>query len=311
MIFNKPKFWDKKKPNIFAILLFPFSKIVTLISNLKSGENFKNSNIKTICVGNIYVGGTGKTPLSIKINNMLNEKKFKSVVAKKFYNEQKDEQLLIKNKTNLITKGSRKDCLNEAIKQNFQIVVFDDGLQDKSISYDIKICCFSSNNWIGNGWVIPAGPLRENIDSLKKFDIVFLNGADINNEEKREQIFKINKNIKIYESNYKLKALDKFDISQNYVAFSGIGNPENFSLTLKENNFKILKYFSFPDHYDYNKRDINVIKKFADKNKAKIITTEKDYLRIKKEFRNDIRFIEMELEIHNETEFNNFILDKK
>ena len=311
MIFNKPKFWDKKKPNFFAILLFPFSKIVTLISNLKSGENFKNSNIKTICVGNIYVGGTGKTPLSIKINNMLNEKKFKSVVAKKFYNDQKDEQLLIKNKTNLITKDSRKDCLNEAIKQNFQIVVFDDGLQDKSISYDIKICCFSSNTWIGNGWVIPAGPLRENIYSLKKFDIVFLNGADINNEEKREQIFKINKNIKIYESNYKLKALDKFDISQNYVAFSGIGNPENFSLTLKENNFKILKYFSFPDHYDYNKRDINVIKKFADKNKAKIITTEKDYLRIKKEFRNDIRFIEMELEIHNETEFNNLILDKK
>ena len=311
MIFNKPKFWDKKKPNFFAILLFPFSKIVTLISNLKSGENFKNSNIKTICVGNIYVGGTGKTPLSIKINNMLNEKKFKSVVAKKFYNEQKDEQILIKNKTNLITKDSRKDCLNEAIKQNFQIVVFDDGLQDKSINYDIKICCFNSNTWIGNGWVIPAGPLRENIYSLKKFDIVFLNGADINNEEKREQIFKINKNIKIYESNYKLKALDKFDISQNYVAFSGIGNPENFSLTLKENNFKILKYFSFPDHYDYNKRDINVIKKFADKNKAKIITTEKDYLRIKKEFRNDIRFIEMELEIHNETEFNNLILDKK
>ena len=311
MIFNKPKFWDKKKPNFFAILLFPFSKIVTLISNLKSGENFKNSNIKTICVGNIYVGGTGKTPLSIKINNMLNEKKFKSVVAKKFYNEQKDEQLLIKNKTNLITKGSRKDCLNEAIKQNFQIVVFDDGLQDKSISYDIKICCFSSNNWIGNGWVMPAGPLRENIYSLKKFDIVFLNGADINNKEKREQIFKINKNIKIYESNYKLKALDEFDISQNYVAFSGIGNPENFNLTLKENNFKILKSFSFPDHYDYNKKDINVIKKFADKNKAKIITTEKDYLRIKKEFRNDIRFIEMELEIHNETEFNNFILDKK
>ena len=311
MIFNKPKFWDKKKPDFFAILLFPFSKIVTLISNLKSGENLKNSNIKTICVGNIYVGGTGKTPLSIKINNMLNEKKFKSVVAKKFYNEQKDEQLLIKNKTNLITKGSRKDCLNEAIKQNFQIVVFDDGLQDKSISYDIKICCFSSNTWIGNGWVIPAGPLRENIYSLKKFDIVFLNGEDINNEEKREQIFKINKNIKIYESNYKLKALDKFDISQNYIAFSGIGNPENFNLTLKKNNFKILKYFSFPDHYDYNKKDINVIKKFAYKNKAKIITTEKDYLRIKKEFRNDIRFIEMELEIHNETEFNNLILDKK
>ena len=176
---------------------------------------------------------------------MLNEKKFKSVVAKKFYNEQKDEQLLIKNKTNLITKGSRKDCLNEAIKQNFQIVVFDDGLQDKSISYDIKICCFSSNTWIGNGWVIPAGPLRENIDSLKKFDIVFLNGADINNKEKREQILKINENIKIYESNYKLKALDKFDISQNYVAFSGIGNPENFKLTLKENNFKIPKFFHF------------------------------------------------------------------
>ena len=57
--------------------------------------------------------------------------------------------------------------------------------------------------------------------------------------KRKNKIFKINKNIKIYESNYKLKDLDKFDISQNYVAFSGIGNPENFNLTLKENNFKI------------------------------------------------------------------------
>ena len=71
----------------------------------------KFPNIKTICVGNIYIGGTGKTPLSIKISKLLNEKNFKTTVAKKFYNEQKDEQLLIKNKTNLISKRNRKDCL--------------------------------------------------------------------------------------------------------------------------------------------------------------------------------------------------------
>ena len=303
MIIKKPKFWDQTKPNIFAYLLTPISKIVTFYNFIKKKETLEFPNIKIICVGNIYIGGTGKTPLSIKISELLNSKGIKTTVIKKYYSEQKDEQLLINSRTNLISKKYRKDCANEAINKNFKYAVFDDGLQDKSIKYNYKICCFSSNNWIGNGYVIPAGPLREKISSLKNFDIVFLNGPDINNAEIKEKILKLNSKIKIFEGYYKPENINKFDVSKNYIAFSGIGNPDNFHLTLKENKFKIIKYFSFPDHYNYKKYEIDNIKKFATKNNSKIVTTEKDYLRINKELRNNIDYIKIDLEINNKSAF--------
>ena len=303
MIIKKPKFWDQKKPNFFAYLLIPLSKIVTIYSLLKNKNVLEFPNIRTICVGNIYIGGTGKTPLSIKISELLNSKGIKTTVLKKFYSEQKDEQLLIKSRTNLISKRSRKDCSNEAINKNFKYAIFDDGLQDRSIKYDIKICCFNSYNWIGNGCVIPAGPLREKISSLKNIDIVFLNGPDINNEEIREKILKIKNNIKIFEGKYEIENIERFDLSKNYIAFSGIGNPENFYFTLKENRFKITKNFSFPDHYNYKKNEIENIKKFAHTNNLKIVTTEKDYLRISKELRNNINYIKMDLDISDKKTF--------
>ena len=303
MMIKKPKFWDKKKPNFFAYLLMPISNLVSLYSLVKKDQNLKFPNIKTICVGNIYIGGTGKTPLSIKICQLLNKKNLKSTVLKKFYNEQKDEQLLISNRTNLISKKGRKKCLENAIEKNYEFAIFDDGLQDKSINYDLKICCFSSNNWIGNGCVIPAGPLREKIDAIKEFDIAFLNGPNKENENIKNKIFEINSNIKIFEGRYTVKNLEKLDNRKNYIAFSGIGNPENFYTTLKENNFNISKYFTFPDHYNFKKIELDNIKKYARKNNLKIITTEKDYLRINKELRQDLSYIEIDLEILNEKQF--------
>ena len=140
---KKPKFWDKKKPNFFAYFLLPISKIVSLLIKLKKKENLRFPNIKIICVGNIYIGGTGKTPLSIKISQLLNKNNLNSTVVKKFYKEQKDEQLLISKKTNLISKKNRKECIDNAINKGFKCAIFDDGLQDYSIRYDLKICCFS------------------------------------------------------------------------------------------------------------------------------------------------------------------------
>ena len=308
MMIKKPKFWDKKKPGFFAYLLMPISNLVSLYNLVKKSQNLKFPNIKTICVGNIYVGGTGKTPLSIKICQLLNKKNFKSTVLKKFYNEQKDEQLLISNRTNLISKRDRKKCLENAIEKNYEFAIFDDGLQDKSINYDLKICCFSSNNWIGNGCIIPAGPLREKIQAIKEFDIVFLNGPNKENENIKNKIFKINRNVKIFEGRYVVKNLDKLDNSQNYVAFSGIGNPENFYSTLKENNLNIFKYFTFPDHYNYKKNELDNMKRYAIKNDLKVITTEKDYFRINKELRQDVDYIEMDLEIVNEKQFLDLLL---
>ena len=308
MKIKKPDFWDEKKPNLIAYLLLPVSKMIQILKSLKKSKNLNFPEIKTICVGNIYIGGTGKTPLSIKLSKLLNSKNLKAAVIKKFYIDQKDEQMLISKKTNLISKINRKDSLDSAIRQNFKYAILDDGLQENYINYDFKICCFSSNNWIGNGLTIPAGPLREKISSIENFDIIFLNGPDIENKVIKEKILKINNNIKIFEGSYKLKNSNNLDTSKNYLIFSGIGNPQNFDHTLKENNFKVFKHFTFPDHYNYKKNEIDNLKKFAKDKNLEIITTEKDYYRIKEELRNGINFIEIDLKISNESELISLIL---
>ena len=145
--------------------------------------------------------------------------------------------------------------------------------------------------------------MKEKIINSEKVDNSFNNYDD----SKLENIpFSEFKDIKVLESHYKPINLNEIDVSLNYVVFSGIGNPENFKFTLKQNNLKILKFFSFPDHYDYNNYEIDNIKKYANKNNSKIITTEKDYLRIDKQLRNDISYIEMDLEIVDENKFLQF-----
>ena len=99
MILKKPKFWDLKKPNFLAYLLYPFTifvKVNNIISNLIPKKKF--DNIKTICVGNLYIGGTGKTPTTLFLYKLLKKMDINPVTAKKFYDNQRDEQKLLKDK---------------------------------------------------------------------------------------------------------------------------------------------------------------------------------------------------------------------
>ena len=311
MKLNKPKFWDYKKPNFIAYILLPLTFFV-LVRNFftKKFSKKKNDKIKTVCVGNIYIGGTGKTPLSIKINNLLKIQGLRSTIIKKFYNDQSDEQNLIKNYTNLICKKNRSDALNDAVNQNFEFAIFDDGLQEKSISYDLKIVCFTNSQWKGNGFIIPAGPLREKIESLKNFDVVVINGDPKKNQDILNEIKQINNNINIFETFYKPSNLKEFDNNVDYVAFAGIGNSENFYNTMIENKLKVIKKFSFPDHYTYSNNDLTKILNYAKNNNAKVITTEKDYLRLNPNLAQDIKYLKLDLIIPDEKKLINILIKK-
>ena len=161
MNLKKPSFWDLPKPNLISYLLIPFS-LPILLRNFffQFFKRKKSSKIKTICVGNIYLGGTGKTPLVIKIYDILNKLGNKVATVKKNYSNQKDEQILLSKKTSLILSKSRKDAIQQGIDQNLDVLIFDDGLQTIGIEFDIKLVCFKIKNWIGNGQLIPAGPMR-------------------------------------------------------------------------------------------------------------------------------------------------------
>ena len=311
MKINKPKFWDSKKITYLSHLLLPFT-LPLIINNyfLSLSKKIEDKKIKTICLGNIYVGGTGKTPLTIKLNKILQQLGFKTATIKKFYKEHDDEQKLLNNKTKLYCKKNRSDALNEAIKDGIGVAIFDDGLQDRSLKYDLSFVCFNNVNWIGNGRLIPSGPLRENLRSILKYDAIFLNGNEENNSNIKESIKKISNNIKIFDTYYKPTNIHKFNTKDNYLIFSGIGNPDTFKTTLLKNKIKIIKEINFPDHYQYTKKDIEKIKYLSYDLNLKIITTEKDFVKISKEHSNNINFLEVDLVIKEQEELISFIKSK-
>ena len=303
MNFKKPSFWDLPKPILISYLLIPFSLPIILRNFLlQFYKRKKSSNIKTICVGNIYLGGTGKTPLVIKIYEILKKLDIKVATVKKNYSNQRDEQLLLKKKTSLIIANSRKNAVRQGLNEGYNVLVFDDGLQETQIDFDIKIVCFKIKNWIGNGQLIPAGPLREKVSSLKKFDAVFLNGNSNNFQKIKNQIQSIDANIKIFRSFYEISNMNKFDLNSKYLIYSGIGNPSDFKDILLENKFDIMKEMIFADHYKYTLNDFIKIQNTAKNENLKIITTEKDYMKIPEKFKKEIEFLAINLVIQNESE---------
>ena len=313
MNFKKPKFWDLKRPNFLAYLLYPFTIILEInnvISNVIPKKKF--TEIKTICVGNLYIGGTGKTPTSLFLYNLLKKNNINSVTAKKFYKNQIDEQKFLKDNSNFISLTDRKKIVKKAIEMKFDMIIFDDGLQEKWIDYDIKFACFDSEKWIGNGHLIPAGPLREKIDTIKNYHGIFL--KTVNENSNLDYIFdkirNINPKIEIFETNIEIKNINQFNIDKNYIIFSGIGNPDSFKKLLLKNQFKIIEEITFPDHYNYQDEDISEIINKANSNNAEIITTEKDFKRIPQNFREKISFLEINIKIKDETKLVQFLKTK-
>ena len=311
MIFKKPLFWDSKKQGIFSTILFPFTILTNINNFLLSISNKKiNNKIFSICVGNIYVGGTRKTPLAIKLYQILNKNHKGVVVGKKFYSSHNDEINLLKKKVHTLIENKRSLIIQEAIKKNKKIIIFDDGLQDKSIKYDLNFVCFDTLNWIGNGNLIPAGPLREKINSLKKFDAVFLKNISKPNNKIIRIIKKINPKIKIFNTRYKILNFNNFSLKDKYLIFSGIGNPDSFFEILKINKFLIKDQFIFPDHYSYTEKDfLNIIERSKELN-TKIITTEKDFIKIPKRYQKKIKCLKVDLDINNQKKLINFINEK-
>ncbi len=308
MKLKKPKFWDYKKPSFFSYLLLPLSITIGLIAKINSKPKYPNSKIKTICVGNIYIGGTGKTSLTIKIKEILDKNNIKACFIKKFYPNQTDEQKLLSKNGALFSNLKRITALNEAIAEGFEVAIFDDGLQDSSIKYDMEIVCFNNLNWIGNGLTLPSGPLRENINNLKSYENVFLNGNEESLIAIKEQIKRINPNININSGKYIPLNIGEFDKDQNYLVFSGIGNHKTFVEMLKNNKLKIVSDLEYPDHYQYSKKDFDEIIINAKKFNAHIITTEKDYLRLENLNRNEIFYVKSSLVISDEKNLTNKLI---
>jgi len=302
----QPKFWETK--NFISLILYPLSIITFLINILKKFSIKKNFKIKTICIGNIFIGGTGKTSLAIEINELL-KKKFKTVFIKKNYKNQSDEINLLNNKGKIISLTNREDALLNASKKNYQVAILDDGLQQKNINYDLKIVCFNSEYALGNEYMLPAGPLRESLNVIKDYDLIFLNGEKKNNKL-LSKLKSINKNLKIFEGKYKPLNLKNFNLRNKYLMFCGIGNPHEFEQTLIKYKFNIGKKIIYPDHHKLTNIDLKKLKDNAIKENLTLVTTEKDFFRLNKIQRKNIKFLKIKLEIKDKLKLKKILISK-
>ena len=310
MYFIKPKFWDKKNNSFLSILLYPLSIIYYLISVIRKKISIPQKfNIPIICVGNIYIGGTGKTSAAIEIMKILNQSKKICFLTKGYGRKSKkdiylnelnisnqntvdtgDEALLLNKYGDVYISNNRAKAINTIIKLGYDAIILDDGFQDHLIFKNLNILCFDSKNWIGNNNLIPSGPLREPLTSIKEANFIIIKGEK--NQIIENEIKKLSPNIEIIYAENRIENNETLK-SKNFIAFTGIGNPYSFFNTLLNNNIKIIKQIIYPDHFQFTEKNYKVLFQEAENNNCNLITTEKDWVRINEQFKDKVYYTKL------------------
>ena len=283
----KTPWWFLHKTPL-AFLLLPLSWIYYVFSRtvfLWRRIFAYNSRRKVICIGGIFAGGVGKTPIVRVIANYLDApvvmRGYKRTASTKNIG---DEATMLMSDGISVHVGDRKSniVLLNRQKDNTPIVM-DDGLQNPSIKKDISIMVFDESLGFGNGFLLPAGPLREPKSHVKNADAIIVIKKD-----KVRKNFKLPDNIPVFYATN--KNIIPYHKNKKLFAFAGIGYPKKFFNSLDN----VVGRRAFSDHYQYSDEDILKLKKIAKKKNADLVTTEKDWVRLPPDVQNDIKCIKLE-----------------
>ena len=308
-----PKFWYLKRDTYLSNSLYPFSllfRLGTKLRNILSQK--KKSKLPIICIGNIVVGGAGKTPVSLKIGKMLRQAGYSPHFVSKGYSGieknntlvQKwhspksvgDESILLSEVAPTWIGFDRNKSFNLAKKKGADCIIMDDGFQNPTIQKDFSIIVINEEQEFGNKRVMPSGPLRESINrGLSRTNLIIVIGDTSN-----ELIKMIPINIPIIRAKFEINKENTIFKGQNITAFAGIAYPEKFYQSLSEQGAKIVKEVSYPDHYIYTENDILSLAETANKTKSILVSTQKDNVRIPKQYRSLVNTLEGEIIFENE-----------
>ncbi len=262
-------------------------------------------DVLVISVGNITLGGAGKTPLVIFLAQHIKNKHFAPAVLLRGYmgshqeSIKSDEEILLQEKlvnVPVLVGKNRIMLAKSAIKQGTNILLMDDGFQHWRLGRDCDIVLVDLVEGFGNGKLLPRGPLREPLEAFKRANICVLTKADLgmsNEKAIRQVISRYNPAIPIFHAIHRphqlvsvLHPQRTFPIEQfqrqRVCAFSGIGSPTTFQKTLEKLNIEVERHFIFMDHHIYRKKDIQDIFHYCEeKGIGKVITTVKDSVKIR------------------------------
>ena len=265
-----------------------------------------------ICVGNIVIGGAGKTPVALKIGNMLREGGYNPHFVSKGYGGLEKNNTLVQDWHSPKSVGDESLLLSEiaptwigfdrsksfelASENGADCIVMDDGFQNPTLQKDFSIVVINGEQGFGNKRVIPSGPLRESINrGLSRTNLVITIG-DISDTIKD----KIPKHIPLIGANFKIKEDDIMLKGQRITAFAGIAYPEKFFNSLKLVKANIVDKISYSDHHIYSENDLLYLAEIANKNKSILVTTKKDMVRIPKNFRSLVKTIDGFIQLNDE-----------
>jgi tetraacyldisaccharide 4'-kinase len=309
-----PKFWYNKHDTIYSGILYPFSLLFRFGTKLRNFFSIvKPSPIPTICIGNIVVGGAGKTPVSMKIGNLLIKAGYNPHFISKGYTgvikdstkvqpwhspvSVGDESLLLSKIASTWIGINRTKSSYLAKKNGADCLIMDDGFQNPSIGKDFSIVVIDGEQEFGNKRVIPSGPLRESIlRGLSRTNAIIVIGKISNNLKTI-----IPSKIPIFNAKFDIKKNNKIYKGKNITAFAGLAYPDKFFKTLKANGARIEKEITYPDHHIYNENDLLSLAESANKTKSILVTTMKDFVRIPKSYRPLINILDGEIIFENES----------
>ncbi len=318
-----PDFWYKNN-SLITKTLSPLSFIYNAIHKANTKIQKENSvDIPVICIGNLIAGGSGKTPTAIAIHKLIKDYKIKEnpsfltrgygaknpetrfiSVHEPTHDTGDEPRLLLKHCKTIISKNRYTGAML-AQKEGHDVIIMDDGLQNKTLKKDISFLVIDGKFGFGNRKTIPAGPLREPVKTgLHAVDAVILIGEDTHNLNKQ-----IPPNIPIFNASIKADTTN-LNTSESYIAFCGLAHPKKFFNTLNRERFKISKTYEFADHHHYKNAEIENLLNEAQENGAKLITTEKDMMRIAPEYSNIISTLPISIEFTDAQQLQDFLKNK-
>ncbi len=327
-----PKFWQTK--NIIAYLLLPVSWIYLFATYIRKliARPIKFPG-KVVCVGNVSVGGTGKTQIVIFVAQILKAQNIDFIIITKGYrsnltkavlvnefhaaSEVGDEAVMLRAYGRVIAAKKIGDIQPFLRQLKPSIIIVDDSLQNPNFHKDVIILTIDGDRLFGNRFLLPAGPLRQNPQQiLEKSDIIISVSSTFTYYERLPLNIRLLAEVELCKKSIKDKLFQaqivpsiELDRTLNYFAFSGIGNPLRFFSTLENYGLKLIGCKSFPDHHQYSQKDLQYLEEQADKYHAQLITTRKDYVKIYS-IKLPIICCDVHLSINNNSQLINLIYEK-
>lgn len=262
------------------------------------------SKAKVVCVGNLTAGGTGKTPVTIAIAQAPIARGQRTFLLTRGYggrlcgptivhpqthlaSDAGDEALLLAAAAPTVVSRDRAAGARLAEQHGADLIVMDDGHQNFSLEKDLSLVVIDAEHGFGNGRMIPAGPLREDVSQgLQRADAIILVGDGEFRPPSRKPVFR---------ARLVPGEIERF-AGKRVVAFAGIGRPEKFYRTLAGVSTLLVGRHSFPDHHAYSAAEIAQLRKEARASDAMLVTTEKDFVRLLPAERRDIQFLPIRAE---------------